>query len=232
MRKVLAYLKRSLLHNVALKIASLCLAFVIWFIVVLVGDPQDTRAYGNIQVKLINTDLLDEQNKVYEILDRTDVVRVTVTAPTSVFQTLRSSDIVAEADVSKLTDINTIAITYSTLNTNLDGVSFEGDHEMVRLNVEDRDSKWIRIACQTTGNTAEGYIVGNVTTDQTLINISGAKSAVSQVAGAYAELDVEGATNNISANVDIYLCDAEGNRITHKIRLLLCALKLQLLAPL
>lgn len=220
MKKILACLKNILLHNTALKIASLLLAFVIWFIVVLVGDPQDTRPYSNIQVKLVNTELLEEQDKVYEILDRTDVVRVMVTAPTSVFQSLRSSDIIAEADVSKLTDINTIAITYSTQNADLEGISFEGDHEVVRLNVEDRDSKWIRIGYQTTGNAAEGYIVGNVTTDQTLINISGPKSAVSQVASAYAELNVEGATNNISANVDIYLRDAEGNRITsHRVEM-------------
>ncbi len=214
MKKVLANLKRMLLHNTALKIASFFLAFVIWFIVVLVGDPQDTRPYSNIQVRLVNTDLLEEQNKVYEILDRTDVVRVMVTAPTSVFQSLRSSDIIAEADVSKLTDINTIAITYYTQNTAWDGISFEGDHQVVRLNVEDKDSKWVRIVAQTTGNVAEGCIIGDITTDQTLINISGAKSAVSQVASAYAELNVEGATNDISASVDIYLRDAEGKRIS------------------
>lgn len=220
MKKVLANLKRMLLHNTALKIASFFLAFVIWFIVVLVGDPQDTRPYSNIQVRLVNTDLLEEQNKVYEILDRTDVVRVMVTAPTSVFQSLRSSDIIAEADVSKLTDINTIAITYYTQNTAWEGISFEGDHQVVRLNVEDKDSKWVRIVTQTTGNVAEGCIIGNITTDQTLINISGAKSAVSQVASAYAELNVEGATNDISASVDIYLRDAEGNRISsHRVEM-------------
>ena len=214
MKTILAFLKRALLHNIGLKIASLLLAFVVWFIVVLVGDPQDTRPYNNIPVRLVNTDLLEEQGKVYEILDRTDVVRVMVTAPTSVFQSLRSSDIIAEADVSKLTDINTIAITYYALNTGAERVSFEGDHEVVRLNVEDRDSKWIRVAYQTTGNVAEGYIVGNTSVDQTLINISGAKSYVSQVTSATVELNVEGATNNISANVDIVLRDADGNRLS------------------
>lgn len=213
MKTILAFLKRALLHNVALKIASVFLAFVVWFIVVLVGDPQDTRPFSNIPVRLINTDLLEEQGKVYEVLERTDIVRVMVTAPTSVFQSLSSSDIIAEADVSKLTDINTIAITYYTLNTSGDRISFEGDHEVVRLNVEDKDSKWVRVVYQTTGNVAEGYIVGNTSVDQTLINISGAKSYVSQVTGAYVDLNVEGATNNISANVDIVLRDADGNRL-------------------
>lgn len=206
-------MKKKLLHNWTLKLASVFLAFVIWFIVAQVGDPQDTRSFSNIQVKLVNTELLENQNKVYEVLDRTDNVRVMVTAPTSVFQTLRAGDIIAEADVSKLTDINTIAITYYAANANMDLVSFEGDHEAVRLNVEDRESKWVRIAYQTVGNVAPGYIVGSTKTDQTLINISGPASAVNQVSSAYAELNVEGATNDMSANVDIYLRDAEGNRI-------------------
>lgn len=213
MKVMLEKIKKRLLHNWTLKLASLFLAFVIWFVVAQVGDPQDSRPYSNIQVRLINTDLLEDQNKVYEVLDRTDIVRVTVTAPTSVFQTLRASDIVAEADVSKLTDINTIAITYYSLNSNLDVVSFEGDHDVVRLNVEDRESKWVRIAYQTVGTVAGGYIIGSTKADQTLINITGPKSAVSQVGSAYAELNVEGATNDMSANVDIYLRDLEGNRI-------------------
>lgn len=213
MKNVFARLKKSLQHNWGLKLSSVFLAFVIWFIVTMVGDPQDTRPYSNIQVRLVNTELLENQNKVYEVLDNTDIVRVRVTAPTSVFQSLRAGDIIAEADVSKLTDINTIAITYYVQNANLDVVSFEGDHNAVRLNVEDRASKWIRVAYQTVGEVAEGYVVGNITTDQTSINISGGESAVRQVESAYAELNVEGATNNISANVNIYLRDAEGNRI-------------------
>lgn len=213
MKKIFAHLKKALQHNWGLKLSSIFLAFVIWFIVAMVGDPQDTRPYSNIQVRLVNTDLLTDQNKVYEVLDKTDIVRVQVTAPTSVFQSLRSSDIIAEADVSKLTDINTIAITYYVLNSNRDVVSFEGDHDVVRLNVENRESKWIRVAYQTVGDVAEGYVVGNISTDQTSIYISGAESAVRQVESAYAELNVEGATNNISANVNIYLRDVEGNRI-------------------
>ncbi|MBP5221867.1 MAG: hypothetical protein J6Z35_01735, partial [Lachnospiraceae bacterium] len=133
MKAKLVRLKQTLLHNLGLKLVSLALAFVIWFIVAQVGDPKDTRAYNNIKVNLINADLLDAQSKVYEVLDHTDIVKVNVTAPTSVFQTLRAGDIVAEADVSKLTDINTIAITYYTVNPNLEIESFEGDHDVVKL---------------------------------------------------------------------------------------------------
>ncbi|MBP5669225.1 MAG: hypothetical protein J6X14_02840, partial [Lachnospiraceae bacterium] len=133
MKAFLERLKKMLLHNWGLKLASVFLAFVIWFIVAQVGDPKDTRAFSNIQVRLVNTNLLTEQNKYFAVIDGTDTVRVSVTAPTSVFQTLRASDIIAEADISKLTDINTIQITYYAINTNADAISFDGDHDVVQL---------------------------------------------------------------------------------------------------
>lgn len=205
MKGFFEWLKKKILHNWGLKLASILLAFIIWFIVAQVGDPKDTRSFSNIQVRLINADLLTDKNKYYAVLDGTDSVKVSVTAPTSVFQTLRASDIIAEADVSKLTDINTIAITYSVLNANADVISFEGDHDSVQLEVEDKTSKWIRVQYQTVGTLAEGYVIGSTTTDQTSINVTGPESAVNQVSSAYAELNVDGATNTISANVDLVL---------------------------
>ncbi|MBP5282834.1 MAG: hypothetical protein J6Z22_10095 [Lachnospiraceae bacterium] len=211
MKNFFGWLKKKLLHNWGLKIASIFLAFVIWFIVAQVGDPKDTRSFDNIRVKLVNTDLLTDQNKYFAVVDGTDIVRVSVTAPTSVFQTLRASDIEAEADVSKLTDINTIAISYRALNVNADAISFDGDRDVVQLDVENKTSKWIRVQYQTVGTLAEGYVIGNTNADQTSINITGPESSVNQVASAYAELNVEGATNTSSANCEIVLRDRENN---------------------
>lgn len=209
MKGIFGRIIRKLLHNWGLKLASIFLAFVIWFIVVQVGDPKDTRPYANIRVKLVNTELLDDQNKFYEVLDNSDSVKVNVTAPTSVFQTLRASDIVAEADVSKLTDINTIAITYYAINTNAEVIAFEGDHDMVRLNVEDKVSKWISVSYQAVGTVSDGYVIGSTTADQTFIYITGPKSQIDQVVSAYAELNVDGVTTNSSANVELRLRDRD-----------------------
>lgn len=203
-------MRKKLLHNWALKLASLFLAVVIWFLVVQINDPPDTKVYSNIPVKLINTELLKEQNKVYEVLDDTDVVNVTVRAPKSVFEVLRASDIVAEADVSKITDINTIAIEFSVQN--VDGWdSVEGNHDVVRLNVEDKRTRWIKVVYNTIGEVAENYMIASAEPDQNIIEISGPKSVIDSVSHAGVEIDVEGATSNRSANVDITLYDDEGN---------------------
>lgn len=208
-------MKKALTRNLGLKLASLVLAFVLWFLVAQIYDPKDTVTFNNIQVRLINTELLDEEGKVYEVLDNSNLVRVTVTGPQSIVKSeLRRSDIVAEADMSKLTDINTIAITYYCENVSNDSVEIKGNHDSVRLNVEDKTSKWIKLESNTIGEVTSGYLIGNVTLDQTNIEVTGPKSAISQVDHAGVDINVTDSTSSLSANVDIKLYDADDNELT------------------
>ena len=207
-------MKKLLTRNLGLKLASLLLAFVLWFLVAQIYDPKDTVTFNNIQVRLINTELLDEEGKVYEVLDNSNLVRVTVTGPQSIVKSeLRRSDIVAEADMSKLTDINTIAITYYCENISNDSVEIKGNHDSVRLNVEDKTSKWIKLESNTIGDVASGYMIGNVTLDQTNIEVTGPKSAISQVDHAGVDINVTDSTTSLSANGDIKLYDADDNEL-------------------
>ena len=207
-------MKKLLTRNLGLKLASLLLAFVLWFLVAQIYYPKDTVTFNNIQVRLINTELLDEEGKVYEVLDNSNLVRVTVTGPQSIVKSeLRRSDIVAEADMSKLTDINTIAITYYCENISNDSVEIKGNHDSVRLNVEDKTSKWIKLESNTIGDVASGYMIGNVTLDQTNIEVTGPKSAISQVDHAGVDINVTDSTTSLSANVDIKLYDADDNEL-------------------
>ena len=202
-------MRKKILHNWGLKLASLLLASILWFLVIQLDDPKKSQTFYNIPVTLINTELLEQENKVYEILENTATVRVSVTAPTSIISQLRATDIVAEADVSRLTDINTIPITYSVLNVGVDSDSVKGDHDVVRLNIEQKVSKWVKVKYITKGEVAEGYIVADTTADQTLIEVSGPESAVNRIDHAGVEIDVAEATRSQSANVEVLLYDAE-----------------------
>ena len=205
-------MRKKLLNNWALKLASLALAAILWFLVVTIEDPMDTKSFSNITVRLTNTELLDKQNKVYEVLDDTDSVNVVVRAPKSTLDKMRASDIIAEADMSKLTDINTIVISYSAQN--VDSVdSIEGNHEVVRLNVEDKSTKWVKVNYEIAGSVADNYMVTGTTLDQTLIEVSGPESQVELVDYAGVQFDVTGATSNQSANLDIKLYDSEKQEV-------------------
>lgn len=205
-------MKKKLTHNLGLKLISLALAFVLWYLVVQIIDPTDSMRFSNVQVKLVNTELLEQQGKVYEVLDDTDTVSVKVYAPGSILSQIRDTDIVAEADVSKLTEINTIPINYYVENATVERI--ESNNEVVRLNVEEKSSKWIRLVGNTIGEVADGHMIYNTSLDQTNIEITGPQSAVSQVEYAAVEMSVSGATNSLSANIDIELYGKEGKKIS------------------
>ncbi|MCM1062981.1 MAG: CdaR family protein [Eubacterium sp.] len=202
-------MRKKVFHNWGLKLASLLLAAILWFLVVQLDDPKKSQTFYNIPVTLVNTELLEQEDKFYEVLDNTDSVRVTVTAPTSIIGQLRATDIVAEANVSRLTDINTIPITYSILNVGIDSGSVKGDHDTVRLNIEQNATRWVKVQYTTAGEVAEGYIVANASADQTMIRVSGPKSVVDRIDHAGVEIDVSGATSSLSANVEVLFYDSE-----------------------
>lgn len=202
-------MKKKLLHNWTLKLASLTMAFILWFMIIQFEQPMDKVTFSNVKVALINTELLEDGNKYYEVLNNTDTVRVTVKAPRNVTEKLSASDIIAVADVGNLTNINTVEIDLDVPNEEV--YSITANHEVVRLHVENKASKWIRVNYDTAGEVADGYMITDVLPDQTLIEISGPASAVAQVSYASVQIGVEGATNSISANVDVNLHNESGD---------------------
>ena len=94
---------KRITNNWVLKIFSLCAAFFLWLLVMTVENPEDQKVFYNIPVRLINTNILTDENMVYEVIDKTETVpRVTVTAKKSIRDELSAADIVAEADFSHL----------------------------------------------------------------------------------------------------------------------------------
>lgn len=189
------------------------LAIVFWFLVVMADNPKDSVSFSNIQVNLINTELLEKGNKFYEVLEGSDRIRVTVEAPRNVIQELNASDIVAEADVSRLTEVNTVPISFRILNDEIEILDITGSRDAVRLNVEEKASKWVNVVCDTRGEVAEGYIIGNTKLDQTRLEITGPQSVVEKIKNAGIEIDVTGAVNNVSGNADVHFYDAEGEAV-------------------
>lgn len=204
-------MRKKIFHNMGLKLGSLVLAFILWLLVIQIGDPMETNTYYNIQVNMTNTELLDQQNKVYEVLDNTDRINVQVRAPRSVFEHLRTSDIVAEADMSKLTEINTIGISCSVMNVDVDSVKANPD--VLRLNVENRRSKQVNVRYNIIGDVAEGYMVSSAHPEVNRFEVTGPESAVAQISYACVNVDVSGASSDVSVSVETVLCDSEGKEL-------------------
>lgn len=204
-------MKKKLLKNLGLKLLSIVIAVVLWFVVVMTNNPKDTKTFSNIEVKLVNVELLEKEGKMYEILENTNRVRVTVEMPRNQMGELSEEDIVAEADMSKLTEINTVPINYYVLNNDLNVSGVTGNRDVVRLKVEDKAEKWVNVYTEPIGEVAEGFMLDTVYRNPNRLLVSGPKSVVEKIDKAVVELDVSNATSNVIVNLEPTFYDVEGN---------------------
>lgn len=207
-------MKNKLTDNLGLKIGSVLFAVVLWLLVTNINDPSIPQKFNNVPVKIINADVITSQGKIYEVLDDTDVVgTVSVLAPRSVIDTINQDNIVAVADMNDLTTLDTIAIKFSTnrYNDKLDSIT--GSIENVKLNIEDKKSGTFALKATTSGSLEAGYIIGDVTTDQNLVRVSGPESVMSQINRAEVDVAVTGFTSDIKADAEIRFYDVDGTEV-------------------
>ena len=191
-------MKRKLTDNLGLKIGSILFAALLWLLVTNINNPSMTHRYNDIPVTLINTEYLTGQGKTYEVLDNSDRINtVTITGPRTIVNSIRQGDILAVADMSRITTDNTVPIQISSAqyNENLDSIKMSS--EEVLLKVEERKSISLPLKASTSGPLQEGYIIGDVTTDQNLVRVSGPESLVSAIASAEVSVAVGGFTGDI-----------------------------------
>ena len=203
---------KKLLANWGLKIASLLFAIIVWFLVTNINDPITSVRYTNIPVTIKNGNLITEKGQVYTVLDGSDTIdSVTVYAPRTVIDSLTQSNIVATADIQQLSSLNTISIEVTTnkYRDKIDNISPSSD--VVKLNVERKASKGLVLSATTSGTVSDGYVIGDVTTEQNMVRISGPESFINKVARASVDVDVTGFTANIGTDADILLYDSDGN---------------------
>lgn len=207
-------MKNKITANIGLKIVSLFFSFLLWLVVNNINDPTIDRSFTNIPVKLLNTELITDSGQIYEILDDTAVIdKVTVWAPRSVFSSFNAGNIVATADVSELSSLDTISIKLTTNLYGNDVEKIEGSIDTVKLNIENKRTKTLALKSIVSGSVEDGYLIGEITPDQNLVRISGPESIINQVSKAVIDVPVTGFTSDIADNAEIKLYDSEDNQI-------------------
>lgn len=224
-------MKERIMNNLGLKILAILCSVVLWFIVMNISDPDGSRTFYDVQVILTNESIVTDQNKVYEIMEGTDKVDVTVTAKRSILDRINASDIRVVADFSNLTLSNTIDLQLSTAIYNSSLTNIKADVTSMKLEVEDKIQRQFRILATTSGELDTDYMIGSVTTDANLVNISGAESIINQVDHVEASVNVSGMISNINTKADLkfYNKDGElldGSKITKNISSVLVSVEI------
>lgn len=208
-------MKEKIFKNLSLKILSVVSAVVLWTIIVNIYDPTTSYTFSNVSVQLINTESLTDKNYSYEIVDG-GKISVYVSGPKSVVTNIKASDIVATADLSKISafaDYVDIHVSVVRNGQTLNNVEAAPKTSAVRLSIENRDTKTINVNTEVTGKPADGYALVKQTLNPTSIKVTGPSSIIDTIDHAGITFDVTGATDEVHGDADIHLYDEEENEI-------------------
>ena len=186
----------KLFRNWPIKLLSILLAVIVWFIIMSMADPSETRSYFNIPVQLLNQDLLTKAGKSYTLEGGdSPTVNIRVNAAGSVHRELSSSDFTATADVAKMFDVTgrvpiEVSCNRSSLSSRISSISLITD--TLKINFEDVVTKEFNVQILLKGELAEGYFVSRQWTNPANIRISAPASVIDRIQTVQTVVDVNG----------------------------------------
>ena len=210
-------MKIKISDNFGTKVLSLAIALILWFIIGNVNDPVVTKSFSDIPVQVINEDVLESINKVYEVTEG-DTVTVTVRGKKSIVNDLQADDFTAVADLSKLSIVNAVPIDVTISKNTGQFNASQLDITMGRINtlkvrIEDREETMVPVTIETIGTPANGYAIGSKTSSPNMVEVSGSETLVKRLKEIKVQVDVSGASKDISTRQSVKFYDQNGDQV-------------------
>lgn len=182
-------------------------SIALWFYVQDYDSPTYEKKFTNISVDIVG------ESDGYSVLSGYDnTVDVTVIGRKSDINKLYSSDIVAQIDISDITETGTVSCPVTVILPNGISVS-EQSANSFWLYIDKIASTTVKVVVTHTGYTGNGLIVGTAVASPATVAISGPAGELEKVAGAYCTLELGQISGSVSANGTLELRDSSGNVI-------------------
>lgn len=205
-------MKKRLTNNLALKLAALVFAFLLWLIVVNEIDPVERRTYSNVVVTMLHDELILNKGNTYRIVNG-NTATVTVTAKRSILEKITPEAIRATADIKDIQLSSFVPIEVAI-------GGFEGEYRSatalpnnVEIKIESSKSTKFPINVETIGTLQDGYVLGNLVAQPETVQISGPKSLIGRIEKVVARVDINGISSDSTLEAELVLYDGGGNVI-------------------
>ena len=205
-------MKKRLTNNLALKLAALVFAFLLWLIVVNEIDPVERRTYSNVVVTMLHDELILNKGNTYRIVNG-NTATVTVTAKRSILEKITPEAIRATADIKDIQLSSFVPIEVAI-------GGFEGEYRSatalpnnVEIKIESSKSTKFPINVETIGTLQDGYVLGNLVAQPETVQISGPKSLIGRIEKVVARVDINGISSDSTFEAELVLYDGGGNVI-------------------
>jgi YbbR domain-containing protein len=191
---------RGLLENLSLKVISLTLAVLLWFVI---GEKTSERGLS------VPVELQNVPRELELVGEPTNVIDVRVRASPSVIQRLTPGDVSARIDLSGVrAGEHIVHLTSDDIRVPFGVRVVKITPSIITMDFERTLQKTVPIRPRLLGRPRAGFEVAEVAAEPAEVRLAGPKSRVQEMESAYTEpVSVEGAGTTVAETVNIGLDD-------------------------
>jgi diadenylate cyclase len=187
-------------------------SIAIWSIIININDPVISKIIYNVPVEVLNENVLEEIDQVYEIVQGS-TVNVKVTAHRSIIDKIKNDDIMATADFTEMSKVYAVPIQTNLVDKSINAELSIDSNAIMKLQLEDVIQSEIAVSVTPTGKVAEGYYFNKAAPVIPSIIVSGPKSIMNTIGKAETVVDITGKNKATTLMSKIILYDKNGSVI-------------------
>lgn len=209
------------MKDIGWKLLSVAIAAIMWFMVINITQPVDTRSYSRPLV-IQNMESLSDRGLTAGNLEELKTMKITVKVKAQRTALDRLSQnpewIQASVDLSELSyavngDIVALPVNVSVQGGNTYGISSKSP-SVVEIAVETMSNKELPVEVKLNGELEEGTYLSEPTLSTETVTVSGPASLVSRVSFVRANVDAEVITENPTIQAKLLCYDSQGMEVS------------------
>ncbi len=208
-------MKKWLTNNLFLKIISVAIALLIWFVVENTNDPTVVVSY-TVPVTIQNSAYLESDGMTYTVSEESQTATVILRGKKSQVSQ-RGDDITAVADLTQIVDLDSTPVMVP-LTVTCPGISAENittTPSAISISIEDMVSKDFTISVTSGDSSPEkGYEIGSMDSDPEKVTVTGPQSLISKIDRVVAQVDTSGMSEDTVRSTRLKLYDKNQDELT------------------
>lgn len=208
-------MKERLTNNLFIKLISVCIALLVWILVVNLSNPLKTKSVSDIPLEVLNDDVLTNAGLTYEIEGK-KTISVSVLVRTLDFNKIQKSDFRAYVDLKDLWSVTgTVPVRIEVVNNrNLMEGNPDSSTDVVHVVTEPIQEKAFTIKVNPVGELSDVYAMGATTLNPSVVKVKGPESMVGMISSVGIEIDLDGKEGDFSGKARTAMYDANGHELT------------------
>ena len=197
--------------NLPIKMACLFGAFTLWLMIISASNPVTTTVIRGVPVEYINTEVVTDLGKAYEVIGE-KTVNVTIRDRKDIVDDVSIEDIRVVADFEKISYVDSITLEVQ-IPAYPDAEVYLSENT-VKVVVEDVIATEVDVEINKTGEPNENYYISDIELSVDTVIISGSKSIINTIGKVVVNIDESKLSENSLLKLKPIVMDKNGSEIS------------------